>query len=69
MRNTFLISRLVTPFGIFRVSGHYDNKKDLEIINLDVMGTDGWVLFNKDFDKKEELYLHIKEFLSTNDEF
>ncbi|KZN64726.1 hypothetical protein N473_13115 [Pseudoalteromonas luteoviolacea CPMOR-1] len=61
---TFTISRLNTPYGIFKVSGFYDYNESIQITKLEVMGTDGWVLCNENFDAKQELILIVKNFLA-----
>jgi len=62
--HNFNISRLNTDLGIFRLSGLSNNEKidsaKIDIITIEVMGTDGWVLLNQSSDNVIKL---IKELM------
>ncbi|AOT12811.1 hypothetical protein S40542_08590 [Pseudoalteromonas luteoviolacea] len=60
---SFKINRLNTPWGVFKVSGFYDYHESIKITKLEIMGTDGWVLFNENFNFNQELILEVKNFL------
>ena len=46
MKQSFEISRIHTPLGIFRVSGEVYDQNTLAISQLEIMGTDGWLFLN-----------------------
>tara|TARA_Y100000588_G_C14143436_1_gene877213 strand:+ start:268 stop:477 length:210 start_codon:yes stop_codon:yes gene_type:complete len=46
MNQTFEISRIHTPLGIFRVSGETFDQHTLVISQLEIMGTDGWLFLD-----------------------
>ncbi|TMO58004.1 hypothetical protein [Pseudoalteromonas phenolica] len=46
MKQSFEISRIHTPLGIFRVSGDVSDQNSLAISQLEIMGTDGWLFLD-----------------------
>ena len=46
MKQSFEISRIHTPLGIFRVSGEVSDQNTMAISQLEIMGTDGWLFLD-----------------------
>ncbi|KGJ86754.1 hypothetical protein [Colwellia psychrerythraea] len=48
--NNFIISRINTSLGIYRISGYWGHEDEedgkIDVSSIEVMGTDGWVLLN-----------------------
>jgi len=71
----FVISRLNSAQGIFRISGTFEpdvfQGLNIKITSIEMMGTDGWVLLNQKnspvIDLMNDLHSIITHHLQTND--
>jgi len=66
MKQSFEISRIHTPLGIFRVSGDVSDQNDLAISQLEIMGTDGWLSLDIQSKKVVNLMKQLKPHLLTH---
>ncbi|MAD90428.1 MAG: hypothetical protein CMK64_12045 [Pseudoalteromonas sp.] len=63
MKQSFEISRIHTPLGIFRVSGEVSDRNDLAISQLEIMGTDGWLFLDIQSKKVDNLIKQLEPHL------
>ena len=66
MSKTFEISRIHTPFGIFKVSGEVSGQNDLAISQLEIMGTDGWLFLDIQSKKVDNLIKQLEPHLQAH---
>jgi len=66
MKQSFEISRIHTPLGIFRVSGEVSDKNALAISQLEIMGTDGWLFLDIQSKKVANLIQQLEPHLLTH---
>jgi hypothetical protein len=62
MMKAFSISRLQTSLGIFRLEGKYEgahSQQRVQLSRIEVMGTDGWVELDINFNSTQKLVIAI----------
>jgi len=66
MKQSFEISRIHTPLGIFRVSGEVSDQNTMAISQLEIMGTDGWLFLDIQSAKVANLIKQLEPHLLTH---